>query len=90
MEPLLYKGFLLSPAPMQEADGRFQPRIGVTAMGGDRTRAQRFLDLPLSFDTEAEAVARAIEVGKRWVDDNGDAPSATTALSSSGPRLPPR
>ena len=75
MERVLYKGYLLSPAPMPGDDGRYQARAGITAIGGERTRAQRFLDLEY-FATESEASARAIEAAKQWVDDNGDdAPS---------------
>jgi hypothetical protein len=85
----LYKGYLLSCAPMQLDDGRFQARVGITSMDSKKTRAQRFLDLE-SFDTESEAAAHAKQVGMKWVDDNGAGPSATTALSSRAPPRTPR
>jgi len=86
MDRHLYKGYLLSCAPMQLDDGRWQARVGIASMDSKKTRAQRFLDLE-SFATESEAAAHAREVGMKWVDDNGGGPSATTALSS---RRPPR
>jgi hypothetical protein len=89
MERVLYKGYLLSATPMPGDDGRFQARVSITAMSGERTRAQRFLDLEY-FDTEADASAHALQAGRQWVDDNGDAPSATTALSAPGRTPRPR
>jgi len=79
----LYKGYLLSCAPMQLDDGRWQARLGIASMSSAKTRAQRFLDLGF-FETESQAAAHAREAGVKWVDDNGAAPSATTALSSRG------
>jgi hypothetical protein len=79
----LYKGYLLSCAPMQLDDGRWQARLGIASMSTTKTRAQRFLDLGF-FDSESEAAAHARRAGTKWVDDNGAAPSATTALSSRG------
>jgi len=84
----LYKGYLLSCAPMQLDDGRYQARVGITSMDSKKTRAQRFLDLE-SFATESEAAAHAHAVGMKWVDENGSGPSATTALSSRAPRTRP-
>ena len=77
----MYKGYLLSCAPMQVEDGRYQARVAITAMGGGKTRAQRFLDLEY-FATEREAAVRSKQAGMKWVDDNEAAVSATTALSS--------
>ncbi|HMC15113.1 MAG TPA: hypothetical protein VKI18_05750 [Albitalea sp.] len=79
----LYKGYLLSYAPMQLDDGRWQARLGIASMSTTKTRAQRFFDLGF-FETEADAAAHAQRAGVNWVDDNGASPSATTALSSRG------
>jgi hypothetical protein len=79
----LYKGYLLSCAAKQVDDGRYQACVGITSMSAQKTRAQRFLDLEF-FATESEAAEHARQAGIKWVDDNGAAPSATTALSSSG------
>lgn len=79
----MYKGYLLSCAPMQVEDGRYQARVAITAMGGEKTRAQRFLDLEY-FATEREAADHSKQAGMKWVDDNEAAASATIALSSRG------
>ena len=50
----LYKGYLLSYAPMQLDDGRWQARLGIASMSTTKTRAQRFFDLGF-FETEADA-----------------------------------
>ncbi len=83
LERHMYKGYLLSCNPMQVADGQYQARVAITAMGGDKTRAQRFLDLAY-FATEREAADYSKQVGMKWVDDNDAAASATIALSSLG------
>jgi len=82
----MYKGYLLSCAPMQLDDGRYQARVGIAATGGEKTRTQRFLDLDY-FATETEAAAHAKQAAMKWVDENSEVASATTALSSRG--LPP-
>ena len=87
MDRHLYKGYLLSCTPLQVSEGQFQARLIITALASDKTRAQRFVDLEC-FDSESEAAARAKDVGMKWVDDNADADSATTALSGRG-GLPP-
>jgi hypothetical protein len=74
----LYKGYLLSCAPMQLDDGRFQARVGIASMDAQKTRAQRFLDLGY-FDTEAEAAAHAREAGMKWVDTVGDITDSGTS-----------
>jgi hypothetical protein len=76
----LYKGYLLSCSPTQRGEGLFQARLSITALASDKTRAQRFFDLEC-FASESEAAAHAKAVGMKWVDDNADAVSATTALS---------
>lgn len=67
-----YREYLLSCQPMLLDDGRYQARIVITALGGTRTRAQRFLDLEL-FETEEEAVERARHAGMEWIDLNDPA-----------------
>ena len=52
-----------------DADGRFQARVVITSLAGDRTRSQRFLDLKV-FDSEDAAVEHARESGMEWIDVN--------------------
>lgn len=65
-----YREYLLSCQPFRLDNGRFQPRVVITSMAGDKTRSQRFLDLDESSATEAEAVDRARRAGMDWVDVN--------------------
>ncbi len=83
MDRHLYKGYLLSCRPLQINEAQFQARLIITALASDKTRAQRFVDLEC-FESESEAAARAKDVGMKWVDENADADSATTALSGRG------
>ena len=62
-----HKDFLLTCSALATEDGRFQARVVITALGGMRTRSQRFLDLGC-LPTEAEALAHALESGVAWVD----------------------
>lgn len=64
-----YRGYVLSSNPMALAEGRFQARVAITALGGDKTRAQRFLDLDV-FASHAEAVEQALRAGMDWIDLN--------------------
>ena len=57
---------MLTLAAYPGDDGRFQARVVVTALGGVRTRSQRFLDLDW-FDSPAEAVAFARMEGLAWI-----------------------
>ena len=65
----LYKDFMLNCKPFKQDDGRFQARVAVFYLGGERTRSQRFLDFE-DFDTEAQAVAHAHREGMAWVDQH--------------------
>ena len=64
----LYRGHLLSPSAVPLDDGRFQARVAVAAISGERTRAQRFLDLD-TFATAEDAIAHARQAGMEWVDE---------------------
>ncbi|MEO6030871.1 MAG: hypothetical protein ABIP61_03040 [Burkholderiaceae bacterium] len=64
-----YLDYLLSCQPMRLDDGRYQARVVITALGGTRTRAQRFLDLEF-FEREEEAIERAHQAGVEWIDLN--------------------
>lgn len=65
----LYRDYVLSCQPMLLDDGRYQARVVITALGGIRTRAQRFLDLDI-FATEERAIERARHLGMEWIDLN--------------------
>lgn len=64
-----YRDYLLSCQPMRQDDGRFQARVVITALAGDRTRSQRFLDLEV-FASEEDAVEHARRSGMDWIDVN--------------------
>ena len=64
----LYRDHLLSCSAVPMDDGRYQARVAIAAISGDRTRAQRFLDLD-AFATEDEALAHAGQAGCEWVDE---------------------
>lgn len=72
MQPVerhVFEDYLLSCTALPIAGG-YQSRVAITALGGQRTRAQRFLDLE-SFDTEAEALQHARQAGMEWVRLHG-------------------
>lgn len=62
-----YREHMLHCRPQQQDDGRFQARVAISALGGLKTQAQRFLDLA-SFDTHDEAVEHARRAGMEWID----------------------
>ena len=64
-----YRDYMLTCQPMRQPDGRFQARVVITSLAGDRTRSQRFLDLKV-FDSEDAAVEHARESGMEWIDVN--------------------
>jgi hypothetical protein len=64
-----YRDHMLSYRPKLLQDGRFQAQVAISAMGGLKTQAQRFLDLE-TFDSHDEAVAFARESGMQWIDKN--------------------
>lgn len=63
----LYRDHLLSCRPQSLDDGRYQARVAIASLGGQKTRAQFFLDLE-TFDSHDAAVARARTAGTEWVD----------------------
>lgn len=63
----LYKGYYLTSGSIRTDSGRYQARVAITALAGEKTRSQRFLDLD-EYPTEAEANERAIAGGKDWID----------------------
>jgi hypothetical protein len=65
-----YSGHMLSCNSMRQEDGRYQARVAITRLGGNKTCAQRFLDLEVFASHEA-AVERVLQAGKEWVDANG-------------------
>ena len=62
-----YRDHMLTCRPQPQDDGRFQARVAISALGGLKTRAQRFLDLAV-FDSHDEAVAHARTAGMEWID----------------------
>jgi len=64
-----YRDYMLSCQPMCHPDGRYQARVVITSLAGDRTRSQRFLDLEI-FASEEVAIAHARQVGMEWIDVN--------------------
>jgi len=70
---IFYRDHLLGCRPLQMDDGRFQARVVITAMGGSKTRSQRFLDLDI-FDSEEAAIERAHQAGIEWIDINDNEP----------------
>jgi hypothetical protein len=64
-----HRDFMLSCSPTPTPDGRFQARVAITYLGGERTRSQRFLDLDV-FDTAEAAIEHARRAGIEWVDLN--------------------
>ncbi len=69
---IFYRDHLLGCQPLQMDDGRFQARVVITAIGGSKTRSQRFLDLEI-FDAEEAAIERAHQAGIQWIDINDGA-----------------
>ena len=67
----VYKNHLLSFAPVPLDSGRLQARVAITALGGQVTCAQRFIDLE-AFDSEAQAADEARAAGMAWVDRTQD------------------
>lgn len=66
----VFEDYLLSCSALPLAGGGYQSRVAITALGGQRTRAQRFLDLEC-FDTAAEAYEHARTAGMEWVRLHG-------------------
>jgi hypothetical protein len=64
-----YRDYMLTCQPLSQPDGRFQARVVITSMAGDRTRSQRFLDLEV-FNSEEAAIEHARRSGMEWIDIN--------------------
>jgi hypothetical protein len=64
-----YRDYMLSCQPTRLDDGRYQARVVITSLGGDKTRSQRFLDLE-SFESEEAAIVRSRQAGMEWIDFN--------------------
>ena len=64
-----YRDHTLHCEPQNQEDGRFQARVAISALGGMKTRAQRFLDLSV-LDSHDAAVEHARLAGMEWVDKN--------------------
>ncbi len=64
-----YRDYLLTCQPAPQPDGRYQARVVITSLAGDRTRSQRFLDLEL-FASEEAAIEHARQSGMEWIDIN--------------------
>jgi hypothetical protein len=65
--PHVHKDFTVCDLTTQTEDGRYMARAAVVVLGGNRTQSQRFLDFE-TFDTEAEATARAQAGARAWID----------------------
>ena len=63
----IYRSYCLASITTPSDDGRYRARVVIIALGDERTRSQRFLDLE-TFSSVAEAEDRAIAGGKEWVD----------------------
>ncbi len=70
VERHVFEDYLLSCTALPIAGGGYQSRVAITALGGQRTRAQRFLDLEC-FDNEVEALEHARQAGMDWVRLHG-------------------
>ena len=64
-----YRDYMLSCQPRRMDNGRYEAHVAISAMGGDKTRAQRFPDLE-GFETEQAAVDCALRSGMEWIDAN--------------------
>jgi len=62
-----YKGYTFADVTTRTESGRFKARAAIMALGGERTRSQRFLDLE-TFATEEEATARVVAAARAWID----------------------
>ena len=66
--PEIHRDFTVCDLTTQTEDGRYKARAAVMALGGIRTQFQRFLDFE-TFDTRAEATARAYAGARAWIDE---------------------
>jgi hypothetical protein len=66
-QKLLYRGYYISSLTTLNDEGRFEARVAIMALDGERTRSQRFLDLE-DFPTEEQADERALGAAKEFID----------------------
>ena len=66
--PHIYKDFRVWDLTGQMGDGRYMACAAVVGLGGSRTLSQRFLDFG-TFESEAEATARAQAGARAWIDE---------------------
>jgi hypothetical protein len=62
-----YKGYLIASLTTCNELGRYESRVAIIGVAGDRARSQRFLDLE-EYPSEAQADDRALEAAKDWID----------------------
>lgn len=79
MQPhrMFIRDFMLTCSAI-EADGGFKASVAIATTGWSRSRAQRFLDLPQTYETPEEAMHAAADAGRQWIADNA-APSPFAA-----------
>jgi hypothetical protein len=66
----LYQDHMLSCHVAASEGGAFRVQVAIVSLNGDKTRSQRFIDLPDHFDDKVSAIDRAIAAGMEWVDTN--------------------
>ena len=66
--PDVYRDFAIRDLSSQMEDGRYRACAAVVGRGGSRTLSQRFLDFG-TFESEAEASARAQAGARAWIDE---------------------
>jgi len=82
--PDIYNGFTVYDLTSQIEDDRYMARAAVVVRGEGRTLSQRFLDFE-TFDTEANASARAQAGARAWIDEEmWDAPLALPSYYTTG------
>jgi hypothetical protein len=82
--PLGYKDFTVCDLTTQTEDGRYIARAAVVGRSEGRTLSQRFLDFE-TFDTEAQASARAQAGARAWIDEEmWDVPLALPSYYTAG------
>ena len=67
--PDVYRDFRIRDLTSQMEDGRYKACAAVVGRGGSNTLSQRFLDFG-TFESEAEATARAQAGARAWVDED--------------------
>ena len=65
----IYKGYTFASMSTLTDRGQYRAKVAIMALGGTRTRSQRFLDLD-TFRTEAEANDGAVAGAMAWIDAN--------------------